>query len=193
MTSIRDLLVIPLLLLVAIHAHAALREPVTPEAALAIAKAKMYAEYPELNHPDVKLLSHTHGDKLMKLTFSNPFSLNGETYWTINTQYIWYGDPRIEYHFVGGAKGPKNAPAPGDASVDPAIKPQVIDYLAYLNAQDALNPNLKTGAVPTTVHLFVFYKKSDDPLNDTYKIIGVDASGATFHPNSFSSLVPKPW
>lgn len=193
MITIRDLLVIPLLALALSPAAAALREPVTPESALAVAKAKMYAQYPELDHPQVKILSRTHGSKTMKLVFSNPFSLNGETFWSINTQYIWYGDPRIEYHYVGLAKGPKDSPTPGDATVDPAIREEVIRYLAYLNAQASLNPGLRTGAAPTTVHLFTFYRKAVDPMNDLFKIVGVDDTGATFHPNSFSTLVPKPW
>lgn len=185
----RDMLVIPLVLGLALTARAA----VGPDEALAIAKQKMYAQYPELDHPQVKILRNQHSDKLMKLVFSNPFSLNGETYWNINTQYIWYGDPRIEYHYVGGRKGPKDAPMPYDGTVDPAIKEEVVKYLAYLNAGTSLNPNLRTAAQPATVYLFTFSKKTGNFDTDIFKICGVDANGDTFHPNAFSTLVPKPW
>lgn len=188
MTSIRDLFTTAVILLALPLAAAALE----PEDALAIAKEKMYAQYPELAHPQVKISQKFHGDKLMKLVFSNPFNLNGETYWNINTQYIWYGDPKIEYHYVGGVKGPKDAPAPFDGTVDPSIKPEVVKYLAYLNAGTSLNPSLRTAAEPARVHTFAFKKSTGNFDTDIYKIIGVDDTGATFHPNPFSTLVPKP-
>lgn len=188
--TIRDLLAIPFIALIALTVPA---RALTPDSALEIAKAKMYAEFPELDHPQVKILRNQHSDKLMKIVFSNPFSLNGETYWNINTQYIWWGDPRIEYHYVGGLKGPKNAPAPHEGAVEPAIKEEVVKYLAYLNASSSLNPNLRTAAKPASVHLFTFSKKTGSFDTDIFKVCGVDQDGQTFHPNAFSTLVPKPW
>ena len=169
------------------------RAGISPAEAEKIAKEALYAQYPELNNPRVKMLSNAHSDRLMKLVFSNPFSLNGETFWNINTQYIWYGDPKIQYHYVGGEKGPQEASSPFEGPVDPAIKAEVVKYLSYLSTNGPLDPNLRVAARPVQVYLFTFYTEDNDPGTSVFKVMGVDDGGQTFHPNPFSTLVPKPW
>lgn len=166
------------------------RAGVGADEALVLAKSHMYARFPQLDDPRVKILSAAASASLMKLVFSDPFALNGEVFWNVNTQYIWYSDPRVEYHYVGGEPGPQAASQAHEGPVDPAIKPEVVKYLSYMAREHGpLNPALRVAARPVTVYLFTFHAESPD----VFKICGIDDEGHVFHPNAFSTLVPKPW
>jgi hypothetical protein len=166
---------------------------VSPQQAVEIAKAQIYAECPEMKDPMVEVLVKTATTKVVRYVFSEPFPVNNETLWNIRTQYIWFGDPEEEFSGVGSQPGPQAVVGPQPGDIDPAVKPQTIRYLSNLSSNHFLNPGLRTIASQVTVHLVAFHKKSTEPGAEKLKAVGVDEDGRLFRPNTFSPLMPLQW
>jgi hypothetical protein len=159
---------------------------VTAEQALELARAAAIAQNPELGQPDTTVRT-SYSDKVLALDISDPYRLNGQVYWKTYTHYENTKVAVAQYTGIGDKVHATQAAGPMASEVPDELKPKVLEWLAYWDAQSSLDPELRVGAHLTKAHGFYFKRGS---FTGPSALIGVDAEGQVFRLDVSGPLVP---
>lgn len=156
--------------------------------ALAIARAAAVAQNAEFGQPNTAVRT-AYSDKVVALTISDPYRLNGEQFWKVYTHYELNRLPTSARTTIGSKAIANQASAAAASVVPDELRPKVLDWLAYWDGQASLDPELRVGARATRAWGFYFRRPS---VYGPAAFIGVDGDGTAFRLDVNGPLVPWP-
>lgn len=165
---------------------APLRAEITAAQALDLARAAAVAQHAELGQPDTTVKS-AFSDQVIALDISDPYRLNGQVYWKNYTHYETTRVAVAQYTGIGDKVHATQAAESMAAVVPDELKPKVLQFLAYWDAQSSLDPELKVGARLTKAWGFYFRRGG---FSGPAAFVGVDADGQVFRLNVSGPLTP---
>lgn len=174
--------------MISIALAAPVRAELTEADALAIAKAVAVAQNADFGLPDTSVRVKF-SDRVVALTISDPYRLNGELFWKTYTHYELNRIPSHGGTTIGIKPLASQAAEPAPSIVDAELRPKVLDWLAFWDGQSSLDPELRVGARATRAWGFYFRRPS---VYGPAAFIGVDADGASFRLDVNGPLVPWP-
>lgn len=177
---------VPILFLLSLCLPA--RAELTEADALQIARTAAISQNADFGQPGTTVRV-AFSDKIVALTISDPYRLNGEVFWKTYTHYELNRLPTTAGTTIGTNLLATQASAPATSHVAPDLRPKVLDWLAYWDGQSSLDPDLVVGARATKAWGFYFRRPS---VYGPAAFIGVDADGVPFRLNVNGPLVPWP-